>query len=407
VRIGHFHYGIYRPGGICSYLKSISQAELRQGNQVFFFETDEGRHAEEEIEPIKVRNAGELLLAAKDLRLDMLHIHATLFEKIPLHLPIVYTVHTNAPHCPAGGLFLSRSESPCPRRYDLLGCFMSHFTEHCGSMRPNKMFDGFRRRHLESKILARLQVIAVSHFIKRKMVNSGYDAGNIEVLHNFVAVPWKADDAALRRQDGMPVFVYSGRLQPNKGVQWLLRSLARTTQPSRLIIAGSGTMAGRLKTLAVTLGLSDRVSFVGWLNGEALAAVIKSATAIIVPSLWPEPFGLVAIEAGAAGKPVIASSTGALPEIIDPDKTGLLVQPGDERAMSAAIDRLAATPGLAIEMGVQGKRRVEAEFSLPNHLKRLHEIYEEVINRSGGLGFTEIPTKDAALQRPEKESSPS
>jgi glycosyltransferase involved in cell wall biosynthesis len=84
-----------------------------------------------------------------------------------------------------------------------------------------------------------------------------------------------------------------------------------------------------------------------------------------------------------------------------------LVQPGDERAMSAAIDRLAATPGLAIEMGVQGKRRVEAEFSLPNHLKRLHEIYEEVINRSGGLGFTEIPTKDAALQRPEKESSPS
>jgi len=405
VRIGHFHYGIYRPGGICSYLKSIAQAELRQGNQVFFFETDQGSHADEDIEPIKVRNAGELLLAAKERRLDMLHIHATLFDEIPLHLPIVYTVHTNAPHCPAGGLFLSRSEAPCPKRYDLLGCFVSHFTEHCGSMRPNKMFEGFRRRHLESKILARVQVIAVSHFIKRKMVDSGYDAGNIEVLHNFVAIPQKADDAAPRRQDGVPVFVYSGRLQPNKGVQWLLRSLALTTEPSRLIIAGSGTMEDPLKALAGALGLSDRVSFVGWLNGEALDVLIKSATAIIVPSLWPEPFGLVAIEAGAAGKPVIASSTGALPEIVDPDKTGILVQAGDVQAMRAAIDHLAANPGFAIEMGVQGRHRVETEFSLARHLKRLHEIYGDVINRSGGLGFTEIPDQYPARQRPEKELS--
>jgi glycosyltransferase involved in cell wall biosynthesis len=390
MRIGHFHYGIYRRGGICSYIKSISQAETALGNEIFLFETDIEDHPEEDIKPIKVQGASELLAAAKSLKLDILHIHATLFDKMPTNLPIVYTVHTNAPHCPGGSLYLSRSEAPCPRSYSLTGCFVNHFTEHCGSIRPQKMLAGFRRRHLESQILPRSQIVAVSNFIKQKMLNSGYDGDNIEVLHNFVTVPSETVEAESLHNGETPIFLYFGRLQPNKGVQWLIKSFAQTAQPSRLVIAGSGTMEQQLKKLAVDCGVSGRVSFFGWMDNADLGKIIKTATAVVVPSLWPEPFGLVAIEAGAAEKPVIASSAGALSEIVEHEITGILVDAGDESGLRAAIDRLASNPGFAKQMGVQGKLRVEAEFSLHKHLNRLHEIYEGVIIRSGRSGFETI-----------------
>lgn len=222
------------------------------------------------------------------------------------------------------------------------------------------------------------------------MVASGYRADNIDVLHNFV-LPSASSTVETPPVNIPPVFVYCGRLQPNKGAQWLIRAFSQTAGPSKLIIAGSGTMEQELKHLASRVGIAGRIEFTGWLTESDLQNVIRESTAVVVPSLWPEPFGLVALEASAAAKPVIASSAGGLTEIVKHGKTGLLVNPGDDAGLSAAIDHLAANPGVARRMGVEGKRWVEAEFSLHKHLNRLHEIYLETINQSGGTGFGTIP----------------
>ena len=130
---------------------------------------------------------------------------------------------------------------------------------------------------------------------------------------------------------GPPVMAYAGRLSLEKGVAALLRAFAGLKESApevRLWIAGDGPEASSLRRLAADLGMSDRVDFLGALSREALEARFDAVWAQIVPSIWDEPFGMVAIEAMMRGTAVIASDGGGLRDIVRPD-TGVLVPPGE------------------------------------------------------------------------------
>lgn len=144
-----------------------------------------------------------------------------------------------------------------------------------------------------------------------------------------------------RTEPGSPLLVgYSGRLESHKGVDVLLKAIARVPS-TRLLLAGSGPQRPELERLASELGVSKRVDFIGHLD-SGLADFYRQLDVLVVPSLptpgWLEQFGRVVVEAMASGAPVIASRSGALPEVIGP--AGIVVEPNQPGEIAAALTEL-------------------------------------------------------------------
>lgn len=172
-----------------------------------------------------------------------------------------------------------------------------------------------------------------------------------------------------------------GRLVPEKGFDVFLRALAQACRHRpelRAVIAGDGPQAARLRGLAEALGLGSRVCFTGWVDPGAVPALIRSAAAVVVPSRWQEPFGLVALQAMQAGVPVIAARSGGLPEIVDDGATGLLVPPDDVAALAGALVGLVSDPSRRARMGRAAVRRAATDFSWPACVRAYDALYAEL-----------------------------
>jgi len=168
-------------------------------------------------------------------------------------------------------------------------------------------------------------------------------------------------DPAARRDGGR--FLFAGRLVYYKGLDLLLDAVARTPGAA-LDVVGDGPLAARLRSRVRDEGLADRVRLLGELSDAELDRLLATCRALVLPSdHGSETFGVVQLEAMAAGVPVVWTSlpTGAAGVGV-PDVTGLRVPPGDGDALAAALARLHAEPALARALGDAGRRRVETEF---------------------------------------------
>ena len=144
-------------------------------------------------------------------------------------------------------------------------------------------------------------------------------------------------------------------------------------------MAGDGLARADLLVLVDELGLGDVVEWLGPVTIGDVPAVLDRATVVVVPSRYEEPFGLVAVEAGLAGRPVVASRMGGLPEIVDDGRSGLLVPPDDAAALAAALLTVLGDRELAVSMGTAGRARAERDFALDRHVDAFETLFERLI----------------------------
>ena len=170
-----------------------------------------------------------------------------------------------------------------------------------------------------------------------------------------------------------PPYVFAvGRLVPQKGFDVLLRALARTRLPHRLLLAGEGPERPALERLCQELGLSKRVTFLGRQSHDQVLERCASAAAFVLPSRH-EPQGIVVLEAMSVGTPVLAAAVGGVPETVQHGVNGFLFPNGDEAALAALIEQvLGAEPD---QTTVEGLRVAEAH-SWPRVTARYLELYE-------------------------------
>jgi glycosyltransferase involved in cell wall biosynthesis len=209
---------------------------------------------------------------------------------------------------------------------------------------------------------------------KIEVVRSGID------LDAFGGSAGRAETrSALGIADGQHLVLYVGRLRPVKGVEFGIRAFARasTQHPNmHMAMAGEGEQLGYLDNLATELEISEKVTFLGVRND--LPDLFAAADSVLMPSL-NEGFPRTAIEAMAAGKPVIATGVGGTPEAIVDGETGILVPPKDVEAMAEALVKLVGDPELQARLGAAGRVRAIQNYSVDNYVARLDGLYRQLL----------------------------
>lgn len=199
--------------------------------------------------------------------------------------------------------------------------------------------------------------------------------------------------AALRAEFNIPaaahVVVLAGRLSPWKGQEDLIRaapSILAAQPDTYFLLAGIEDEAGeraRLEQLIAGLGLGQRVLLLGY--RQDVPALFAAADVVTMPS-HEEPFGLVALEAMAMGKPVVATRAGGVPDFLVDGEMGYLIEPHDTAALARSILRLLGDPARAREMGALGRRHVEQGYDAPVYGQQLVEVFRQALaGRGGGM----------------------
>lgn len=184
-----------------------------------------------------------------------------------------------------------------------------------------------------------------------------------------------------------PMLLCLGRLVADKGIDLAIGALARLVaggSPARLTIAGDGPERSRLEDLARSLGIAASVDFIGWIMPDRVPALLDGATLVLVPSRWPEPFGLVALQAAQRGRPVIASAMGGLPEIVEHGHTGLLVAPDDAGALADAIGSVLGDPPALQRLGDNARRRAAESFDFGAFVGAYERVYADARDAPAG-----------------------
>jgi len=387
--IGHYTKGLFDPGGVSNYIRRVGRAQRERGHTVRLFDHVSRRTEKQEgsEEVIYAEDDADLLSRAHRAGVEVLHIHSNVVVGSDTPLPVIRTLHGHQPYCPSGTRYFKRQAQPCNRAYSLAGCVWGHLFNRCGSVRPAYLADDFRRTWQEMQTLRRIPVIAVSDYLRREMIKLGYPAERIHVLHTYAPEP---KEAALPPAGGKPRFVFIGRMTPEKGVSWFLRAMQQVKTPIAGDIAGEGPQEAELRLLSEQLNLTDRVTFHGWINGTQVHELLANARALVFPSIWHEPGGAVAGEAMANSRAVIMSRVGGMPEYVEQDVNGLLVEPNDVTGLAQAIDRLATDYALAKRLGETGREVSVERFSFRDHVQTLLGLYEQTIFAHQG---TLLPTK--------------
>jgi glycosyltransferase involved in cell wall biosynthesis len=173
-----------------------------------------------------------------------------------------------------------------------------------------------------------------------------------------------------------------GRLSPEKDVTTLLKAAALVVErhPSfRLQIAGAGPCGVELAALAGSLGLMDRVEFLG--DVSDVPALLARASLFVLPSVT-EGLPLTVLEAMACGLPVVATRVGGTPEAVADGVSGLLVPPREPGLLAGAILRVHGDAGFAAQMGLAGHQRAKAQFDVRTMVSRYESLYKEVLGQS-------------------------
>ncbi len=221
------------------------------------------------------------------------------------------------------------------------------------------------------------------HIVPREKTVKIYSGIQLEHFHpvdrdekNRIREKWK-----LRPEEAVIGIV--SKLWEGKGHATLIeavKELTKDIKDVRLVIVGEGYLQDELVKHVARLGLGDRVLFTGFQMD--VSEIIATFDVAVLPSFF-EGMGRVILEAMAMAKPVVASRVGGIPDLVEDGRNGFLVQPGDVKALAAAIKRLLTDKELAGEMGSRGRKMVDEKFNSDIMVRSIEEVYRHLLTRKG------------------------
>ena len=312
----------------------------------------------------------------------LLHVHeGEMLHRLNNQCPAIYTLHNHHPYCPSGSKYFPQQGKVCDRQMSVLGCTWGHLVDHCGSRRPQKILYNFDRANSALEAIKKLgiTVIANSDYVRSQLIRNGIASEQVVTLRCGVRSPQSEHQPLSRDIHQNQRLLFVGRVVPEKGLDWLVRTMQQVNPSIHLDVAGTGWDLERVQNLADDLQLQSRITWHGWCDGNKLEDLYRQSFAVVFPSVWPEPAGLVTMEAYARFRPIITTAVGGIPEHIRDRQTGILVTPNRSDELAAAINQLAGDFDQAQAIGIAGNALFHQEFTMSVHAARLQKIYDAAI----------------------------
>ncbi|AVH73883.1 glycosyltransferase family 4 protein [Nostoc sp. 'Lobaria pulmonaria (5183) cyanobiont'] len=312
----------------------------------------------------------------------LLHIHSPdLLLQLTGECPAIFSVHNHSFYCPSGTKYLAEQRTICDRNFSYLGCTWGKLVDKCGSRRPLRTLRELQTTHQFLDVLKRLKItfIANSEYVRQELIENGVSPEQTLTLHCGISIPETATFPLSLEVHQNHRILFAGRIVSDKGLEWLLKTLIHTDPKIQLDIAGEGWERPRLEKLATTLGLNKRITWHGWCDSDKLDKLYQQCFAVIFPSVWPEPAGLVTLEAYSRCRPVIGSAVGGIPEHLRDGETGILVPSNNIQKLADAINELYRDYQKSRYMGEQGHTLLMKEFTMAAHVNNLRTIYAKTI----------------------------
>lgn len=321
-------------------------------------------------------SSGSLTRLATEFRPDLIHVHNTFplisaslyWAAAEARIPVVQTLHNFRLFCLQA--MLLRNGAICedclgklPWRGVVRGCYR-------GSRLQSGVLAGMLTLHraLSTYRTKVTRYIALNEFCRRKFVEGGLPEHKVVIKPNFV------DDPGIRAS-ARQGFLFVGRLSAEKGIS-VLAEAARRCNVISVRIAGTGPESDRITEVPGLIAL-------GALSGDRVMQEMAGAMALVMPSIWYESFPRTLVEAFACALPVIASRLGAMAELIEDGKTGLLFETGNAADLAHKMDWASANPGAMREMGANARREYEAKYTPEINYRQLMAIYADAIAAMG------------------------
>jgi glycosyltransferase involved in cell wall biosynthesis len=251
-------------------------------------------------------------------------------------------------------------------------CLALYGPRRCGALRPSSLVNGYRWARSQQQLLARYTAVVVaSDHMAQEYRRHGAPEDRLSTVPLFPSLPVAAD-----HRDTSDTILFLGRMTTLKGGDVLIRAVGRAAvdlgRPVRLIMAGEGPQRSEWQQVA----RHERVNaeFPGWLDSPRRIDALAHASTLAVPSLWPEPFGLVGLEAAARGVPAVAFDTGGIRQWLNHGVSGLLVPPaGSHQAMATALAAILDDRTLRDRLS-RGALATATAMSLDAHARSLERV---------------------------------
>lgn len=405
-------------GGVETYLAGIIPELLRAGHDVAFWHEVDLPLERERItipEGVPVWSVEELgargaLDALRGWRPDLIYAHGLLdpgLEAETLRVaPAVFFAHSYYGTCISGSKTFKRPVvRPCQRQFGLQ-CMLQYYPRRCGGWSPLTMLKEYRRQAARLELLHDYSAIVThSSYVQSEFIKHGLSASSAYKFPYFVHGSDGTHDADESVQSACVESVcatdaeeenararawrllFLGRMDLLKGGGVLLDALplaaAALDAPLRVTMAGDGPARRDWERRAARLTSTHaevRVEFPGWLSRERIENLLDECDLLVLPSLWPEPFGLVGPEAGLRGVPIAAFGVGGIPDWLEDGVNGRLA-PGDPptaEGLAEAIAGCLRDPATHASMR-RAAIRLAQKYNMPNHLAALLEVFESVV----------------------------
>ncbi len=265
-------------------------------------------------------------------------------------------------------------------------CLANYLPRRCGGMNPASMVAAYSLQARRLGILGRYcRILVASRHMEAEYLRQGVPPARLRVAPYF---PTRVSDdptpPAPRPTTG--TILMAGRLTTLKGGHLLVPAVRlaseRLGKPLRLVVAGHGPERDRLEAVARRHGVEVRM--VGWVDAAELTTLMRQADVLAVPSTWPEPFGIVGIEAGCVGLPAVGFAVGGIPEWLRPGFSGELAPaaPPTARGLAAALERALALPQHHQRLR-EGAWRTARSYTAQSHLDALDDAFSGAVRESG------------------------
>lgn len=382
-------------GGAETYLTWLLAALVERGHQVAFaFErasTDPDRAVALAVEPLvrwnlQATSRSVFLDELAAFRPDVVFLHALEDEMLDLVLTqrfrAVLFAHAFYATCATGWrVHRIPQRQICTRRFGP-ACLPINYLRGCGSRNPIPLLQLYSKQRVRSNVLRGLAgLVVASEYMRQVYVQHGVPDSDVHVIPPPAAFAPDPTPPATRQSRSRVLFL--GRLTSGKGGVKAVQATARCQRilgrPLHLTLAGDGPELARCKQLALELGIET--DFPGWVGPEKRLELLRSADVLLVPSMWPEPFGIVGIEAASVGVPAVAYQAGGIVDWLRPGESGELAAGTGfgTRALAAALARAIgdADHYRTLQLGAW---RMAHEFSGYRHIAKLEALFCAVVN---------------------------